>query len=250
MCSGTVNLRCGDRARVLISIPTYKSYRWTRCFSRGTREIPCLPARVTIKKGVELRVRMKGGGGDPPAVQGGAMHACMQTGPIGTQSAPPPLTPSGGTVGRCDVDGRWTCSSGQLGGLRAKRGRAGVAIQYRSRAHKARCSRFWEQRRARDAFHCRGRCAQNASVHPGDEIKPGYQGYNAISRVLVDHTMFYQNWASKRRRSGDRLEVKTGCVSEPYQALQHRHCLTCDRRLASSLSLSRVDPPPTPIYLL
>ena len=49
---------------------------------------------------------MKGGGGDPPAVQGGAMHACMQTEPIGTQSEPPPLTPSGGTVGRCDVDGR------------------------------------------------------------------------------------------------------------------------------------------------
>ena len=61
---------------------------------------------MTIKKGVEPRVRMKGGGGDPPAVQGGAMHACMQTEPIGTQSAPPPLTPSGGTVGRCDVNGR------------------------------------------------------------------------------------------------------------------------------------------------
>ena len=182
---------------------------------------------------------MKGGGGDPPAVQGGAMHACMQTGPIGTQSAPPPLTPSGGTVGRCDVDGWWTCSSGQLGGLRAKRGRAGVAIQYRSRAHKARCSRFWEQRRARDAFHSRGRCAQNASVHPGDEIKPGYQGYNAISRVLVDHTMFYQNWASKRRRSGDRLEVKTGCVSEPYQALQHSIvslAIAASRRLSPSLA--------------
>ena len=36
----------GGCARVFkISIPTtFKSYRWTRCFSRGTREIPCLPA--------------------------------------------------------------------------------------------------------------------------------------------------------------------------------------------------------------
>ena len=141
-----------------------------------------------------------------------------------------------------------TPASGQLGGLRAKRGRAGVAIQYRSRAHKARCSRFWEQRRARDAFHSRGRCAQNASVHPGDEIKPWYQGYNAISRVLVDHTMFYQNWASKRRRSGDRLEVKTGCVSEPYQALQHSIvslAIAASRRLSPSLAWTHRRPQST-----
>ena len=46
--SGTGRLRLwGPRPRSNINPYTYKSCRWTRSFSRGTREIPRLPARVS-----------------------------------------------------------------------------------------------------------------------------------------------------------------------------------------------------------